>query len=178
MLLRTANSGDAAGILDIYSPYVEHTAVSFETQIPSLESFQTRMSAIQEDYPWLVVLDGDRVAGFSYASRHRYRTAYQWSVESSVYIHPDYRRRGLAARLYGELFAYLKKQGLVNVYAVITLPNPASESFHRSMGFQFIGTYVGIGYKLGAWHDVQWMGLVLQDHPDPPVPPIPFPELV
>lgn len=89
-----------------------------------------------------------------------------------MYVHPDGHRRGIARRLYTRLFDLLRQQGYVNAYAGITLPNPASEAFHRSMGFEPVGIYENVGYKFGEWHSVGWFALTLQPHSPNPLPPV------
>ena len=107
-------------------------------------------------HPWLVCEIDDRLAGYAYASAHRVRRAYQWSVDTSVYVDERYRRRGVGCGLYDSLLAILTAQGYVNAYAGITLPNPASVAVHEAVGFKPIGVYRGVGYKLGRWCDVGW----------------------
>jgi phosphinothricin acetyltransferase len=104
--------------------------------------------------PWLAFDSDGAVLGFAYASPHRARAAYRWSVDSSVYVRSGTRHRGIAKALYGALFELLRRQGYVNVYAGITLPNPASVRLHESTGFSLVGTYARVGFKFGRWHDV------------------------
>jgi len=119
-------------------------------------------------YPWLVCEYRDRLAGYAYASRHAERAAYQWSVDTSIYVHSDFRRRRVGQALYKSLFRILAAQGYYSAYAGITLPNPASVRLHESVGFRPIGVYREVGYKMGAWHDVGYWELALQ--PKTPVP--------
>ena len=121
--------------------------------------------------PWLVVEVDGRVAGYAYAAKHRARPAYRWSVETSIYVAPAQHRTGIARALYGALFGQLAALGYVNLYAGITLPNPASVGFHEALGFEPIGVYRGIGYKHGAWHDVGWWQRALGPRPDVPREP-------
>jgi L-amino acid N-acyltransferase YncA len=100
------------------------------------------------------------------------RAAYQWSVDVSVYIHAQVRRSGVGRGLYRSLFALLVLQGFYQAYAGITLPNPASVGLHESLGFQPVGVYRAVGYKLGAWHDVGWWQLTLQARVPAPEPPL------
>lgn len=158
---------DAAACLAIYRPWVEESTVSFETELPSVEAFTERMAALLERWPWLVAEREGAVVGYAYGSPHRQRAAYRFSVEVSAYIDRDHHRQGLAGRLYRALFAVLRAQGVVNAYAGVTLPNPASERFHAAMGFEPVGTYRHVGFKNGGWHDVTWSALTLQA---PPVP--------
>lgn len=114
---------------------------------------------------------GGHLAGYAYATRHRVRGAYQWSVDTSVYIDEGYRRRGVGRGLYESLFAILAAQGYFNAYAGIALPNPASVALHESMGFERIGVYRGVGYKLGRWCDVGWWQRGLRDRQRSPQQP-------
>jgi L-amino acid N-acyltransferase YncA len=162
---------DAKAALEVYKPFVTDTAISFEYEVPSVEDFTERIRTNTEHYPWLVCTDGDKIAGYAYGSRHRYRTAYQWSVESTIYISADYHRRGLARILYEALLGMLKLQGYVNVYAGVSLPNEKSEKFHKAMGFSEIGVFTKIGFKLGKWHDGKWFQLHLDAHTENPPGP-------
>ena len=143
--LRLITVSDTKAVLDIYTPYVLYTTISFEYDPPTEAEFLQRIKTITADYPWLVCLDGEKIIGYAYASRHRARTAYDWSAESTVYMHPDHQRKGLARILYETVFDILRLQGYFNVYAGITLPNEKSVGFHRALGFSAIGTYKNIG---------------------------------
>ncbi len=177
-MIRTATPADAGALLAIYAAYIDHTAITFEYEAPPLEEFAGRIRTVLAQLPWLVHEHDGRVTGYAYASKHRDRVAYQWSVETSVYIHPDCHRQGIARALYEALFALLRRQGYYNAYAGITLPNSKSERFHRSMGFAPVGVYQKVGYKLGQWHDVGWYHLTLQPHAEKPVAPLPVGEVV
>jgi phosphinothricin acetyltransferase len=112
--------------------------------------------------------------GYAYASRHRERAAYQWSVDTTVYVRQGRQRRGVGRALYTALLGVLPLQGYVNAYAGVTLPNPASVGLHTAMGFQPVGTYRRVGWKLGRWHDVAWFQRPLGAGPvDDGVPPAP-----
>lgn len=176
-LIRLATPEDAAGILDIYAPYISKTSFTFETDIPSVEEFAERIKIYLITWPWLVCETEGKITGYAYATRHRERTAYQWSVESSVYIHDDFQKAGLGRILYKTLFEILKRQGFNNVYAVINLPNDKSVVFHENSGFQYFATYEKVGYKLGKWKNVGWWQLSINDYGDEPAAPIKFSEL-
>jgi L-amino acid N-acyltransferase YncA len=171
MELRLARGSDARGIADIYGPIVASTPISFEVDPPGEREMARRIDETLATYPWLVCEEAGRVAGYAYASRHRARAAYQWSVEVSAYVHPECRRRGIGRALYLHLFPILKGQGFFNAYAGITLPNLASAGLHESVGFRPVGVYRKIGYKAGAWHDVGWWELALQPTIENPPPP-------
>jgi len=173
MRIRPVKLTDADAILEIYSPYIHNTTVTFETTVPTRQQFTDRIIACIERYPWLVAenMEGT-VVGYAYATRHRDREAYQWCVESSVYVLEAYHGRGVAARLYEALLKILEQCGYVNVYAGITMPNAKSLSFHVKMGFKEVGIYHGIGYKLGSWHDVAWLVKTINPHGGHPNTPL------
>lgn len=176
-MLRLATPADAKGLLEIYAPYISNTSFTFETEVPSIEEFAKRISTYLINWPWLVYEVDGMIAGYAYATRHRERTAYQWCIESSVYIHDDFQRNGIALALYTALFEILKIQGFRNVYAVINLPNDRSVSFHEQVGFTHFATYEKVGYKLGKWKNVGWWKLSINDYDDEPAAPIKFVEL-
>lgn len=171
-VLREASPLDSVKLLDIYRPYIEDTAISFEVQMPSVKEFGHRIEETQKRFPWLVIENDGAIAGYAYAGPHRSRCAYEWSVDSSVYVSSNFHQQGIGTRLYKELFEILKMQGVINIFAGITIPNHSSICFHESFAFNHIGTYKNVGYKLGKWWDVGWWQLVLQlpVHPSPLVP--------
>ena len=171
MPVRLARLDDAHAIAEIYAPFVLDTAVSFEEEAPDPDEFRRRLTASAGRYPWLVEGDAAGIAGFAYAARHRDRPAYRWSVDVSVYVGDGRRRRGVASRLYAALFEVLVLQGFVVAHAGITLPNPASVSFHEAAGFEAVGVYPAVGYKAGAWRDVGWWRRQLTSAPVAPLEP-------
>ncbi len=175
--IRLATKADAKGILDIYSPYISNTSFTFETELPSIVSFAERITGYLINWPWLVYEVDGSIAGYAYASRYRERTAYQWCVEVSVYVHDDHQRKGIAKQLYGLLFNILRRQGYRNVYAVINLPNDKSVEFHEAAGFTYLATYENVGYKLGKWKNVGWWQLQLNSYDLEPSAPIKFSDL-
>lgn len=172
--IRIARASDAGDILAIYAPYILHTSITFETEVPDPASFAARITSYLQSWPWLVAESGGRIMGYAYASRYRERSGYQWSVECSVYIHDEFLRRGLAGKLYQALFSLLQQQGYRNVYAVINLPNDRSVSFHEARGFRWFANYEQVGYKLGQWKTVGWWRLILNEFGPDPAPPLPF----
>jgi phosphinothricin acetyltransferase len=129
---------------------------------PTVEEMRCRIAKVLEQFPWLVCEDDGQILGYVYASRHRERPAYQWSVDVTVYVAERYRRKGIGHALYTSLFELLRLQGFYHAYAGITLPNPGSVSLHEAMGFQPVGVYRAVGFKCGEWHDVGWWQLELQ----------------
>tara|TARA_B100000676_G_C17565378_1_gene574426 strand:+ start:164 stop:631 length:468 start_codon:yes stop_codon:yes gene_type:complete len=143
--------------LEIYRPYIEHTAVSFELTVPTVEEFAQRIAVALETKDWLVAEICGEAVGFAYGAAHRTRAAYRHSVETSVYVRQDVHRRGVARTLYTQLLENLSSLGFANAYAGIALPNDASKGFHLGMGFQSIGVFPRVGRKFGRWHDVEWL---------------------
>ncbi len=156
LVIRLATAQDARGVAEIYGPVVAGTATSFESDPPDEAEMARRIQATLPQYPWLVCAEGEFVAGYAYGSRHRARQAYQWSVETTVYIHAGYRGRGVGRALYESLLAILKAQGFGTAFGGMTVPNPASAGLHRAAGFEPVGVFHRIGHKFGAWHDVAW----------------------
>ena len=115
--------------------------------------------------------------GYAYGSRHRERAAYRWSADVSVYVRENARGKGVGRALYTSLFAILRSQGIHNILAGITLPNPASVALHEAMGLRPIGLYKSIGYKCGEWHDVGWWQLALGGRGGEPLEPLSFPSI-
>jgi L-amino acid N-acyltransferase YncA len=179
LLVDVAGPDDAEALAAIYAPMVNETAISFETEPPSVEEFRRRISEVLQGFPWLVCRSGGDVLGYAYAHAFRERAAYSWSVETSIYVHAAARRLGVASRLYGALLPSLAEQGFERAFAGITLPNPASVALHESVGFSSCGVYRRVGWKLGSWHDVGWWQRDLQPTPssDPPREPKPFSRL-
>jgi L-amino acid N-acyltransferase YncA len=161
-MIRLARGSDASAIASMYAPIVEQTAVSFEVDPPDEAEIARRLADTLPSYPWLVLDADGRIEGYAYASRHRARAAYRWSVDVSVYVADGCRRRGVGRGLYRSLLRILTAQGYVSAYAGISLPNPASVALHEAMGFTPIGVYRSVGYKLGAWRDVGWWQLALR----------------
>lgn len=174
MKIRLATNNDAALILEIYQPYIENTSFTFETDVPSSDDFRKRIDDYLQNWPWLVCEENGIIAGYAYGSKYRERTAYQWCVEVSIYIHNDFQKRGIGKALYESLMEILKVQGYRNVYAVINLPNEKSVKFHESMGFSFFALYPNVGYKLGQWKNVGWWQINLNEYNMEPAPPIKF----
>ena len=169
-MIRIAHADDAAILAAIYQPYVERTWISFEETAPSASDMLAKYLTGREHYPWLIAEHDGEVAGYAYGSVHRGRPAYRWSVETTIYLREDAHGLGLGKRLYGALIETLRKQGFRSAFAGIALPNPASVALHASLGFEPIGIFPAVGFKLGAWRDVAWSRLNLTNEGDAPLP--------
>lgn len=184
--IRAARAEDAPALLEIYRPYVEATAISFETSTPTPGEFEWRIRTTLQKYPWLVALDEDESpVGYAYASAFKGRAAYDWSVETSIYLRQDIRGRGLGRLLYEALERELARMGIRNLNACIACTDRpddpyltnGSVRFHERMGYRTVGTFHDCGFKLGRWYSMLWMEKMLGSHDAPPAPMIPFPQL-
>lgn len=166
--IRDAAPEDAGELVEIYRPYVENTAITFEYDTPSTEEFRGRIQNIQKEFPYLVYEKDGEILGYAYASKFHGRAAYQWAAELSIYLREDQKGKGIGKKLYQKLMERLKKQGILKVYAHITWPNEASIFFHKSMGFRMTARFEKSGYKLGKWRDTVFMERLLAPLPDQP----------
>lgn len=178
MRVRLATPEDGAALAEIYRPAVAARATSFELDPPDAAEMARRVSATLQQYPWLVFEEDGQVVGYAYASRHRERAAYQWTVEVSAYVQDGVHRKGVGRALYDSLFRVLALQGYHRAFAGITLPNDASVGFHTALGFTRVGVYHRIGWKFGTWHDVLWLERAVDPTLAPPdAPPVPLSQL-
>lgn len=169
--IRYATIQDAEAILGIYMPYVINTAITFEYTVPSLEEYTKRIEGIMKEYPFFVSENQGKVIGYAYAHKFRERAAYDWDIETSVYVSEDFQKKGLATLLYERLLEECTNRGYHNAFAGITIPNEKSVNFHAKLGFTSIGVFKNAGFKQGAWHSVLFMekNLIPCDHPPRPV---------
>jgi L-amino acid N-acyltransferase YncA len=178
MLIRLATPEDGQRLAAIYRPAVTTAAISFEFQPPDGPEMGRRVASVMARTPWLVGEEGGLVLAYAYASPHRDRPAYAWSVEVSAYVDPAAHRFGLGRALYASLFGILTLQGFQNAYAGIALPNDASVGFHEALGFVPVGTYHRVGFKHGQWRDVRWYERSLGSHETDPPPPLLLPVIL
>lgn len=157
MKIRMIEEKDIQAVLDIYKPYIETTAITFETEVPTYEEFVQRVNHKLEQFPWLVYEEEGKILGYAYASLMRERAAYSWDAELSVYLQEGNHGLGIGSKLYLVLEAILKEMNFVNLYGCITYPNEKSVRLHQKLGYKEIGIFHNSGYKLGSWHDVLWM---------------------
>ena len=177
MNIRIATSDDAKELLNIYKYYVENTAITFEYDVPSIEEFSERIKNTLKKYPYLIAENEDGIYGYAYASAFKSRQAYDWAVETSIYVKNGDSRHGVGTLLYNELEKYLKLQNIINVNACIAYPNEKSEDFHKKFGYKTVAHFTKCGYKFGQWHDMIWMEKFIGDHTNNPKDVIPFSEL-
>ena len=171
MLIRSASPDDAERLLEIYSYYVEKTAISFEYDVPDTEEFRSRITGTLEKYPYLVLEDEGIIKGYAYAGVFKDRAAYDRSCEMTIYLDRNAKGSGLGRKLYTELEEALKAQGILNLYACIGVPEEPdeyldfnSEQFHAHLGYTTVGTFHKCGYKFGRWYNMIWMEKMVGEH--------------
>lgn len=174
--LRIAKPEDASAFLQIYTPYVAHTAVTFELEVPSETEFAARIQNTLPRYPYLAAKKDGEIIGYAYASAFKSRAAYDWAVETSIYIKDGFHGMGVGKMLYQELERLLAKQHVHSLNACITYPNDESIRFHEKMGYTLCAHFHESGYKMGMWRDVVWMEKHLPQD-TPPQSFIPFSHL-
>ena len=169
--VRIARPEDAETLLEIYAPYVENTAISFEYDVPSVEEFRSRIEHTLSQYPYLVAEREGEILGYAYASAFKSRAAYAWAVETSIYVRGDAKHLGLGKLLYTALEEALKLQNITNVNACIAYPAEPdefltrnSEQFHAHLGYRLVGEFTGCAYKFGRWYDMVWMEKHIGEH--------------
>ena len=172
--IRLVHEADSTRILEIYRPYVEQTAISFEYEVPTQAEFTERVRNVAREYPYLVYTIDENIVAYAYAHKHMERAAYQWNATLSVYVDSGYQRQGIGKQLYACLIEILKLQNIRNVYGIVKTPNPNSEKLHESFGFRRIGIYRQTGFKHGVWHDVTWFEKSIGDHETNPQAFIPI----
>ena len=177
-MIRFATQADLPAILDIYGPYVLHTAVSFEYSVPTLEEFTDRFRSITAQFPWLVWEEDGKILGYAYGSLPFSRDAYRWCAASSIYLAPQAQGRGIGRKLYRALEAILTEQGYRKTYAIITSDNPGSLGFHAHTGFRFLAEFPDCGIKFNKLYSVVWMEKTLNSQEIPELFPKPVDQIV
>ena len=173
--IRTAVQQDAKVLLEIYAPYVKKTAITFEYDVPSVEEFARRISKVLQKYPYLVAEVNGEPVGYAYAGPFKERAAYDWAVETTVYVREDMKKSGIGRALYTALEEALAAQGILNLNACIAFPENEDEyltrdsvKFHERMGFETAGRFHKCGCKFGRWYDMVWMEKLIGEHVENP----------
>ena len=183
MTIQRVVEADAAALAAIYASYVTDTAISFEYDAPTVEEFARRIREISARYPYLKAVDEDgTVLGYAYATEFKWRKAYNWAVETTVYLRTDAKGQGIGRALYAALEEALRSMGVCNMNACITSPRgedpyltDASPRFHAAVGFSLVGVFHQVGHKFGRWYDMMWMEKSISPHREPQ-PPVRFGE--
>lgn len=171
VVIRVAAVEDAEKLLQIYAPYVINTAITFEYEVPTVQEFRKRICHILKRYPYLVAEKNGELLGFTYASAFHERAAYDWAVETSIYICMNRRKMGIGRKLYDCLEKLLKEQGILNLNACIAYPRSEDEyltknsvEFHTHLGYRLVGEFYQCGYKFNRWYNMVWMEKQIGEH--------------
>jgi phosphinothricin acetyltransferase len=183
--IKIADVSDASELLKIYKYYVENTAITFDYTVPGLEEFKNKIRETLKQYPYIVAVAEGEIIGYAYASVFKARPAYDWAVETTIYIKNGFTKSGCGGRLYREMEELLKKQNILNVNACIAFTDTPDEhltdnspKFHRHIGYRLVGKFNRCGYKFNKWYDMVWMEKFIGEHSVPPKAVIPFAQLV
>lgn len=182
--IRVATPQDAGALLAIYAPYVTDTAITFEYEVPSITEFRERIRHTLERYPYLVMEQDGEILGYAYAGPFKERAAYDWAVETTIYVKQGMKKQGIGRKLYQALEDILIRQNILNLNACIGYPTVEDEyltrnsmEFHQHLGYRLVGQFYQCGYKFGRWYDMVWMEKLVGEHGVEPVRVKPFPEL-
>ncbi len=153
-MIRTVTQQDAESICEVYNYYVENTAISFEENAISTDEMKNRIAQVSADYPWLVYEEKGEVRAYAYACLWKTRSAYRFTLESTIYMSPLVKGKGVGTQLYQKLFEVIDESFVRSVMAVIALPNEASIGLHEKMGFEKVAHFKEVGFKNDQWIDV------------------------
>lgn len=173
IIIREAEERDAEALLAIYAPYVKTTAITFEYEVPSPVEFAERIRHTKERYPYLAAEVDGEIVGYAYASRFHERKAYDWAVETSIYVDRNKKGLGIGRRLYKVLENVLAQQNILNLNACIAYPSQEDEyltrdsvKFHEHLGYRLVGKFDQCGYKFHKWYNMVWMEKHIGPHPE------------
>ena len=182
--IRVARIEDAEALVNIYAPYVTNTAISFEYTVPSVQEFGERMRRVTTKYPYLVAEWQGEIVGYAYADAFKARAAYDWAVETTVYVRQDRKKAGIGKALYEALEKALTLQRILNLNACIAYPEvdddyltKNSVQFHAKLGYRLVGEFHHIGFKFDRWYHIVWMEKHIGEHTATPPPVLPFSEI-
>ena len=179
MTIEKVTPQDAAALLEIYAPYVEQTAISFETVAPSVEEFTERIVNISARLPYIKAVEDGKILGYAYAGSFKGRKAYDWSVETTIYVRGECRKSGVGRVLYDALEKSLKGMGILNLNACIAFTRNENDAhltndsmhFHEHMGYRLVGEFEKCANKFDTWYNMIWMEKHIGNHEDGvPVP--------
>lgn len=161
-MIREATEHDAEAIVSIYNHYVLNTTATFEERELSADQFAERIrGGFSSGFPWLKMERNKQIVGYTYASPWKTRSAYRFTVESSIFVEQTALGQGIGKALYDALLPDLRHRGIHAVVACLALPNPASVALHEKCGFQKTACFKEVGFKFGAWLDIGYWQLIL-----------------
>ena len=160
-MIRNVRESDCKAIAEIYNAYVTGSTISFETDVVSEDEMGKRISNISSVFPYLVYETDGQIAGYCYAHAWKERAAYKHTLETTVYLNPQYTGKGIGYELMLRLISECRKRGIKALVACITYGNEASIKLHTKLKFKEVSHFEKVGYKLGQWLDVSDYELLL-----------------
>jgi phosphinothricin acetyltransferase len=159
ILIRNCTASDIPSIADLYAHHVMHSTSTFELTPPdTTEIARRRQTVLGEGLPYIVADAGGEIAGYAYATLYRPRPAYRFTVEDSIYIHPNHLRKGIGRLLLTELIERCEAGHWRQMIAVIgDSANTASTRLHEVLGFRHTGVFRSVGWKFDRWLDTVLM---------------------
>ncbi|RIJ50369.1 N-acetyltransferase family protein [Maribellus luteus] len=160
-MIRDIHINDSKALAAIYNYYISHTCITFE-EIPVTENdIKDRIQSHNLNLPWIVYEENGEIVGYAYATEWKSRSAYKFSVESTVYLKQGSQGKGIGTILYRELLNRIAKSNIHAVIGGIALPNDPSVALHEKLGFEKVAQFKEVGFKFGRWIDVGCWELVL-----------------
>ena len=156
-VVRVAVETDQRAILDIYNDAVLHSTATFDLEPRTWEEHQRWFEEHRPPYQVLVAAVGDTVAGWGSLSPFRAKPGYRFTAQDSIYVHKDFRRRGIGAALLYLLIETAGEGGFHSIMALIDGGNTVSVHLHERFAFRQVGTFREVGFKFGRWLDVVHM---------------------
>ncbi|AXI26546.1 GNAT family N-acetyltransferase [Gemella sp. ND 6198] len=161
--IRTVDLEDAQKLVDIYRPYVEETAITFDYEVPNIHEFEEKISKTMQKYPFLVAVENKKILGYTYAGEFYPKRAYDWTAEITIYLDKQARGKGIGELLYNELEKQLIEKGICRLTSCISYPDEGSISFHEKHNFRKVAHFEKVGYKFNRWYDVVWYQKYIQE---------------
>ncbi|MEO1450728.1 MAG: arsinothricin resistance N-acetyltransferase ArsN1 family B [Bacteroidota bacterium] len=161
-MIRPVLPADAPAIVAIYNYYISHSTITFEEVEIEADEMERRIRDVSTKYPWFVFEEAGHIQGYAYATAWKSRSAYDRSVECTVYLDPNAKGKGIGSRLYERLIAELKERKFHALIGGVALPNEASIRLHEKFGFEKVAQFREVGFKFGKWIDVGYWELLFK----------------
>lgn len=161
LMIRLATTADAVMIATIYNHYISSSTITFEEHVVGIDEMAQRIASVGAQLPWYVFERDGEIVGYAYATPWRARSAYRFSVESTVYVAHEYMGQGVGLQLYSTLIDDLRQRKLQVVIGGIAQPNDASVALHERLGFEKVAMFKRVGRKFDQWIDVGYWELQL-----------------
>ncbi len=160
--LRLATQGDLEAINAIYNHFVPISTANYDYDPWTMEARRAWFEGREEVHPVTVVTHQGQVVAWGALGWFRNRIGYRTTAENSIYVHPEYQRRGLGKMILADQIERARSLGLHAIVAVIDTMQTGSIALHEGMGFHEAGRFREVGHKLGEWRDAVFMMRVVE----------------